>query len=172
MHYKNEEAITVNIPIDRFEGVYTIGTMARKLNVSAQTIRLYEKEGLVLPQKTRSGHRMYSVHDFERLSCIRQMITEHGLNIQGIKKLMALLPCWEYRGGLDDSCQSCPVYSEMIGPCWSLKKVGAKCQTVSCRECPVYRLTVDCHSLKQIIYGRKTGNFSSHGESITTLDKA
>ncbi len=160
----------MTIQMDRFEGVYTIGTMARKLNISAQTIRLYEKEGLVLPQKTRSSHRMYSVHDFERLSCIRQMITEHGLNIQGIKKLMALLPCWEYRGGLDDACRNCPVYSEMIGPCWSVKNVGDKCREISCRECPVYRLPVDCHSLKSIIFNRQRENSSSHSEPITTFD--
>ncbi len=140
--------------IEKFEPVFTIGTVARKLNVAVQTVRMYEQEGLVLPYKTATGRRMYSLHDLERLRCIRQMIVEHGLNIQGIKSLMALIPCWEYMGGVDADCERCPVYNGLHAPCWSVREVGDKCREQDCRECAVYRLPVSCHTLKAIIYHR------------------
>jgi MerR family transcriptional regulator/heat shock protein HspR len=144
--------------IDIYEAVLTIGTVAEKLDVSVQTLRLYEQHGLILPFKTQSGRRMYSMHDLERLRCIRKMITENGINLNGIKRLMALIPCWEYKGGLDEECKQCPVYYESIGPCWSVKNVGPKCQNVSCRDCPVYCIEINCNKLKEVIYGHTPPN--------------
>ena len=139
----------------RFEPILTIGTVARKLGVAVQTIRLYEAEGLILPHKTPTGRRMYSLHDLERLQCIRKMIVEHGLNLRGIQQIFALIPCWEYRGGLDEECQKCPVYYHSTGPCWSLPNVSAKCQGQDCRQCPVYRLDISCGTMKEILFGKR-----------------
>ena len=66
--------MTENI-FDKYDALLTIGTVARKLGVSVQTLRLYEQEGLILPAKTNGGRRMYSLHDLGRLHCIREMIT-------------------------------------------------------------------------------------------------
>jgi MerR family transcriptional regulator/heat shock protein HspR len=137
---------------DQFEPVFTIGTIAKKLDLAVQTIRLYEQEGLILPFKTETRRRMYSLHDLQRLRCIRNLIKKDGLNLQGIKKMMSLIPCWEYKGGLDEDCQECPAYSQTQGPCWSLEKVGDKCVGKDCRSCPVYRLEVSCEKMKKIIY--------------------
>ena len=115
----------------------------------------YEHEGLILPYKTNGGTRMYSLHDLERLHCIREMITKHGLNLNGINQLMSMIPCWEYKGGLDKQCQNCPVYYEAKGPCWTRGDVGPKCQEVDCRECPVYRIELNCAKLKEVIFGHK-----------------
>ena len=139
--------------VDKYEAVMTIGTVAGKLNVSVQTLRLYEQEGLILPAKTNGGRRMYSFHDLERLHCIREMITKHGLNLNGIKQLMSMIPCWEYKGGLDKDCQNCPVYYEAKGPCWTRGDVGPKCQGVDCRDCPVYRIEFNCNKLKEVVFG-------------------
>lgn len=141
--------------VDPYAPVFTIGTVAKMLEVSVQTIRLYEAEGLILPYKTETGRRMYSMWDLERLECIRRMILEGGLNITGIKKLMSLVPCWEFKGGLDDDCKECPAYYEAEGPCWSLKYVGAKCMDQDCRECHVYRINFSCGKIKEILYGHK-----------------
>ena len=132
-----------------------IGETSRRLGVSVQTLRLYEKEGLVLPHKTDTGRRMYSLHDLERLSCVRRMLTQHGLNLKGIRQLLALIPCWDYRGGFDDDCKRCPVYSDFIGPCWSVSDVGDKCKGQECRRCEVYRLHIKCDRMKEIIHGRR-----------------
>ena len=142
----------MNVEVDIYEPILTIGTVADKLNVAVQTVRLYEHEGLVIPHKTSSGRRMYSVHDLERLRCVRKMITEHGLNLQGIKKIMSLIPCWEFKGGLDEQCKSCQGYYEAVGPCWTIHPVGEKCQTEDCRECPVYRIELNCNKIKELIF--------------------
>lgn len=141
--------------INKYEAVLTIGTVAGKLNVSVQTLRLYEQEGLILPAKTNGGRRMYSLHDLDRLLCIREMITKHGLNLKGIKQMMSMIPCWEYKGGLDEECKNCPVYYEAKGPCWTRGDVGPKCQEVDCRECPVYRIEIRCDKIKEVVFGHK-----------------
>jgi MerR family transcriptional regulator/heat shock protein HspR len=149
-------------PIDIYEPILTIGTVAEKLGIAVQTIRMYEKEGLVLPHKTASGRRMYSMHELERLRCIRKMITEHKLNLNGIKRLMSLIPCWEFKGGLDEECKNCPAYYEAHGPCWDIKNVGSKCKAEDCRDCPVYRVEVNCNKIKEVIFGHHR-----HDDSVT-----
>lgn len=141
--------------VNRYEPVLTIGVVAKKLDISVQTIRMYEQEGLILPFKTKTGRRMYSLHDMGRLDCIRKMIVNYGLNIKGIKKIMSLIPCWEFKGGLDDDCLTCPAYYEAEGPCWSLETVGTKCMDQNCRECNVYKINFSCGKIKEIVYGHK-----------------
>lgn len=142
----------MNEHIHRYEPVFTIGTVAKKLEIAVQTIRMYEKEGLILPFKTDTGRRMYSMHDLERLKCIRKLLTEDGLNISGIRRLSSMIPCWEFKGGLDDECRNCPAYYDTIGPCWSLEEVGGKCVGQDCRTCEVYRMNFSCEKLKKVIF--------------------
>ncbi len=141
--------------IDYYEPIMSIGMVAQKLNVAVQTIRLYEQEGLILPFKTASGRRLYSMHDLTRLHCIRKMIKENGLNLQGIKRIFSFIPCWEFKGGLDNDCLNCPAYYSAEGPCWSLSKKGDKCALEDCRSCKVYRLEFHCDKLKEIIFGHE-----------------
>ena len=131
--------------------VLTIGAIASQLKIAVQTVRMYEDLGLILPTRTLTGRRMYSFKDLEKLRCIRRLITEEGLNINGIKKLMAMIPCWEFKGGLDNDCLNCPAYIEAIGPCWAAKEVGKKCQSVDCRACPVYQMNFSCNELKDLL---------------------
>lgn len=98
---------------------------------------------------------MFSLHDLERLGCIRTMITEHAMNLQGIKRIMALIPCWELKGGLDEECKKCQAYYEAHGPCWSLSNVGEKCKLEDCRSCKVYQVNMTCSKLKEVIFGHK-----------------
>ena len=151
---------------DRYEPVFTIGTVAKMIEVAVQTLRLYEQEGLILPYKTETGRRMYSLHDLERLKCIRKLLTQEGLNINGIKRLMSLIPCWEFKGGLDEDCQQCPAYYETIGPCWSLKRVGNKCVGQDCRQCPVYQMNISCEKMKAVLFG----HYRSENENPSTSE--
>ncbi len=144
-----------NSSINKYEPVLTIGTVAAKLGISVQSVRLYEQEGLVLPHKSKAGHRMFSLHDLERLKCVREMLTTGGLNINGVRRLMSMVPCWDYKGGLDDDCKNCPVYYETTGPCWTRGDVGPKCQLVDCRDCAVYRLEISCKKMKEIVFQRQ-----------------
>lgn len=147
--------MTTSSTIAVHEPVFSIGVIAKKLGIAVQTVRLYEREGLIIPFKTESGTRLFSLHDLERLVCIRTMITEKGMNLQGIKSMMSLIPCWEFKGGLDEQCRHCPAYYEATGPCWSISNTGEKCKLADCRECQVYRINLTCSKLKEVIYGHK-----------------
>ena len=137
--------------IEKYEPILTIGSAARMLDVSVQTLRLYEHGGLILPERTSSGRRLYSLHDIQKLRCIRKMITEQSMNISGIRHMLAMIPCWDFKGGLDDDCRNCTAYRDAAGPCWSVQDVGYKCRHVNCRDCEVYKINYNCVELKDII---------------------
>jgi len=138
------------------EPFLTIGAAAQQLGVAVQTVRLYEKSGLILPARTPTGRRLYSLRDMERLRCIRNLITKEGLNISGIRKMLSLIPCWEYKGGLDEDCLGCQAYREAIGPCWSVREVGAKCRQVDCRSCGAYQVHLNCNNIKEILFNHRS----------------
>ena len=68
------------------EPVYAISTAARLLGISVHTLRMYEKEGLIVPFKSNGNQRKYSDMDLERLRCIRRAIKEVWL----ISKILRL----------------------------------------------------------------------------------
>jgi MerR family transcriptional regulator/heat shock protein HspR len=133
--------------------IFPIGVVAKILNISVPTIRLYEKEGVVLIRKTESGRRVFSEADIERLKCLRRVITEEGVNIQGIKKLLAMLPCWKLNPQCSaDDYKQCPAYTEISGPCWSLPEKPDICKNADCYDCPVYNAPVDCGKIKKFLH--------------------
>ncbi len=74
--------------------VYPIGVAARLLDVHPRTLRLYEAEGLIRP-KYRGTRRLFSQNDIQWINCLRSMIHDEGISIPGLKRLLALVPCWE-----------------------------------------------------------------------------
>ena len=55
-----------------------------------QTLRIYESKGLVRPGRTPGGTRLYSDHDLERLQKIQRLTMELGLNLAGVRRVIAL----------------------------------------------------------------------------------
>lgn len=74
--------------------VYPIGVAARLLNVHPRTLRIYEQEGLIKPAH-QGSRRMFSANDVKWVECLRSMIHDDGVSIPGLKKLLALVPCWQ-----------------------------------------------------------------------------
>ncbi len=70
-------------------GVFAISVAAELAGVHPQTLRIYEREGLVQPARSERGTRRYSGQDVERLRIIAAL-TGDGLNIAGVKKVLAL----------------------------------------------------------------------------------
>jgi MerR family transcriptional regulator/heat shock protein HspR len=70
-------------------GVFAISVAAELAGVHPQTLRIYEREGLVQPARSEGGTRRYSGEDVERLRRIAAL-TGDGLNIAGVKKVLAL----------------------------------------------------------------------------------
>jgi len=77
-------------------GVYPIGVAAGLLQVHPRTLRIYEEENLIKPER-RNGRRYYSEEDMELIRCIRKLIHEDGINLTGVKRLMEIAPCWKVR---------------------------------------------------------------------------
>ena len=71
------------------EAVYVISVAASLSGMHPQTLRIYERRGLIEPFRTPGGTRRYSDADLERLALI-QDLTEQGINIEGVKRIMAL----------------------------------------------------------------------------------
>ena len=125
---------------DSNEPIIGIGVASKKLGVSPELLRLYEREGLVVTHKTKSGHRLYSKRDLEWIVCFRKQITEKKMNIAGVRMLLALMPCWNLKSKCSKTdCKNCKAYKNSNVVCWTLTDQGSQvCQETSCRECEVY----------------------------------
>jgi MerR family transcriptional regulator/heat shock protein HspR len=86
-------------------GVYVISVAAELAGVHPQTLRIYERKGLVDPARTGGGSRRYSEEDIARLRRI-QDLTNAGLNLAGVKAVMALeAELAQLRSALDETRQ-------------------------------------------------------------------
>lgn len=133
------------------ETLFSIGKVAKMLNISVATIRFYERKGLIIPIKSKSGRRFYSFNDIIRLRQIREIIIDNGMNLSGIKYLLSMIPCWEFKGGVDKDCKQCPVLFKVGEPCWNIKNVGPKCRNENCKACLVYQIEISSVQLKEVV---------------------
>jgi MerR family transcriptional regulator/heat shock protein HspR len=132
---------------------YKIGEVARQLGIAVETIRMYEREGILLVEKTTTGQRVFNKDDIHWIGCIRRLIKEKGLNIEGIRRLLALLPCWNLRPCTDEEKKNCPCLLGATRPCWSIKsQIPKSCRAEDCRSCNVYQSAIHCENLKKVFY--------------------
>ena len=73
----------------RTQAVYVISVAAELAGMHPQTLRIYERRGLVLPARTQGGNRRYSDADIERLRRIAELAND-GMNLEGIRRVMEL----------------------------------------------------------------------------------
>ncbi len=73
----------------RTRAVYVISVAAELAGMHPQTLRIYERRGLVTPARTEGGNRRYSDDDIALLRRISQL-TDEGLNLEGIRRVMSL----------------------------------------------------------------------------------
>ena len=74
---------------DRSEGVFAISVAAEMASMQIQNLRVYERRGLVAPDRTSGGTRLYSEDDVDRLRRIGDLLAA-GLNLAGIAAVLAL----------------------------------------------------------------------------------
>ena len=70
-------------------GVFAISVAAEMVSMNVQNLRVYERHGLVEPDRTPGGTRLYSHADLDRLGRIRDLLGD-GLNLAGITRVLAL----------------------------------------------------------------------------------
>jgi MerR family transcriptional regulator, heat shock protein HspR len=131
--------------------LYTIGEAADLLGISVPTIRMYEREGLIVPLRKSSGHRLYAESDLQRIRCIRHSINIDKVSIAGLRQLMSLVPCWQVKNCPDSERSQCTGFLDQQSPCWTGTKKSAECKNTECRSCEVYMNSSDSVQIRQIL---------------------
>ncbi len=71
-------------------GFFAISVAAHMLGVHAQTLRAYERQGLLTPTRTKGRIRLYSIEDIRRAQQVRRLIEDLGVNLAGVDVIMRL----------------------------------------------------------------------------------
>ena len=74
----------------RSKGAYMISAVAEMYDIHPQTLRLYEREGLLKPSRTEGNTRLYTDEDLERLEFILNLARDLGVNISGIAIILQM----------------------------------------------------------------------------------
>ena len=69
---------------------YFISVAARMLGMHPQTLRKYERLGLVQPSRTVGSMRLYSRDELERLKIIKRLVEDGGINLAGVQRLLSI----------------------------------------------------------------------------------
>lgn len=72
----------------RSKGVYMISSVSEQYGIHPQTLRLYEREGLLTPSRSDGNTRLYTDEDLERLEVILQLTRELGVNLAGVEIIL------------------------------------------------------------------------------------
>ncbi len=72
------------------EPLFVISVAARLVEMHPQTLRKYEREGLIAPSRTTGNLRLYSDRDIERLRQVKYLVEERGLNLAGVQLALDL----------------------------------------------------------------------------------
>ena len=131
--------------------VYTLSTTSTLSGIPAHSIRQYIDKGLIIPFKLDSKRHLFSQVDILRLKFIHKLLDEDGLNIAGIRTLLALIPCWAIRQCSDEEREKCQAYLSETYPCWEASEKGTRCKNTNCRECEVYRIVENYPDLKSFL---------------------
>jgi MerR family transcriptional regulator, heat shock protein HspR len=98
-----------NSIIESTTPVFTLSTTSTLSGIPIHSIRQYIDKGLIIPFKKESSRNFFSQVDILRLKFIHKLLDEDGLNVAGIRTLLALIPCWAIRrcsAGERETCQA------------------------------------------------------------------
>jgi MerR family transcriptional regulator/heat shock protein HspR len=72
------------------EPCYAISIAAKLVGLHAQTLRYYERMGIIEPSRSRGNRRLYSAEDIERLKRIKTLMNDLGVNLAGVEVIMRM----------------------------------------------------------------------------------
>ncbi len=128
-----------------------IGAVARHFDISVDLLRLYEREGLLIPIKSEKGTRYFTEQDYLWIGTVLRLVREARLNFAGIRHLLALLPCWDLKSCGHEKKQACPIVNDATAPCWTNRVCCHKDGVGDCYNCGVYRSAPQCENLKALL---------------------
>jgi MerR family transcriptional regulator, heat shock protein HspR len=75
---------------DEMRPVFMISVAAELADMHPQTLRMYERRGLIRPRRSLKSTRLYSLADVQRLRRIQQLVAECGLNLAGVERVLEM----------------------------------------------------------------------------------
>src|SRR5215469_1980395 len=90
MPHRRVDAVEAPLMETSDRPIYMISVAAELVGMHPQTLRMYETKGLVRPQRTPGGTRLYSEADIERLRIVQRLTGELGLNLAGVELVLRL----------------------------------------------------------------------------------
>lgn len=132
-------------------GAIKIGAVARRFGVSPDLLRLYERQGLLVPLKSPRGTRYFTEHDFPWIEMLLRLVREVRLNLVGIRHLLSLIPCWQMRNCPFDRRSDCPGLPDPSRPCWMNRGCLGTLDATDCYFCPVYRAAPHSETLRALL---------------------
>lgn len=120
-------------------GAIKIGTVARRFGVSPDLLRLYEREGLLLPLKSPRGTRYFTELDFPWIDVILRLVRGARLRLAEVRRLLARIPCGALRQCPLETQRACPLLENGDRPCWMSRATCSGVDTRECYFCGVYR---------------------------------
>jgi len=131
---------SLNIDIEPTEPVFTIGIVAKLLNISTESIRAYDRAHLIIPHRSKSGHRFFSKMDIKWIHCFHQYMINGVLHIYDIQKYLAQFSCHSLKHCSIKIKKQCLVYNNPNQICWAaIACPNRKSERNYCRECVVYK---------------------------------
>ncbi len=122
--------------------VYIISSAADLVGMHPRTLYLYEEKGLLIPVR-KSNRRFYSANDLQWISSIRYLVHQRGLNLEGLRRLLAMRARFEYKRMYRTILAECLEFVDPVSPCWE----QGMAEQYDCYHCPVYQ--VARNSLRQ-----------------------
>lgn len=123
---------------DRHKPLYSMKATAQRTGLDPNLIRHYERQGLIKPYRDPdNNYRLFTLDEIEWLEMINRLIHEAGLNIEGIKFILTLDPCWTQKDCPSDVKEACDRCHQSNHPCWFLKE-DAEGECGDCYHCVQY----------------------------------
>lgn len=117
--------------------LYQIGTVAELIGEHPETLRVWERKGLICPQR-EGNRRKYSNTDLKRLKFLKYLMAERGLNIAGAREVTGMYGCWQRRNCRGGAKRNSQIPINETKPCW--KREGTFCPVATdkaelCSQC-------------------------------------
>lgn len=106
--------------------VYIISSAADMLGIHPRTLHLYEEKGLIVSAR-KGNRRFYSARDLEWVRAVRYLVRERRLNLEGLRRILALRALGEYDKASPEQQLQCKGYPGPILPCWQNNPTRSDC---------------------------------------------
>ena len=132
----------MELKTDEEKPLYTIRVASELSGVTPGTVREYERQGLLRVYRGPSSrHRLFSALEIKWIKQVWHLIHEEGLNMEGIRRLLMVEPCYKIVKCPKEMRENCPAIMHGSQPCWAVQDAPLCCQPNGrvCQSCPVYQ---------------------------------